>query len=322
MSTRQQVTLMAVNGGWKLLTDGSVEGGGGGSTPLNLPIFASPSLGQGQDQPQAYKERYDAGWGTAFYTYWPGDFGAFTASWQTLTSEIPDGVPVLGSPKGTSASAIQGFFDPMPQAWRDKFIAAYFQEPEDNFTDDTARAQYRASVALMADRVRPYGVRNAVHLQEWAINPYNNNSWAGTTQAQRYASLAKFVQGIEDKIDYVSWSSYPAKGKSFQPGFDRIADWCATYLPGVPWGVTAAGSPVENISIDPIGGAARATRAQIVRDGGDHLAAIYATTGGVGGQAFGWFDFDEYNPGRDQLASKDPALTDALLYVAQINLTN
>ena len=273
------------------------------SQEAKLPVFVSPTPDRGSSYMDAYEARRGAGWGTAFYTYWPGEM-RWNGQWADFVARHPEGIPVLGSPKGTNASNVRGFLDELPTAWRDKWIMAYHQEPEDNFTSSAQRAEFRRSVAKMADLVRPYGVRNAVHLQEWTINPYNNHHW-GTEEA-----LAEFFDA--EDIDYLSWSLYPAEGKSMKPGIDRIKAFSEKYAPGVPWGITAAGSPVPGSA--PIGGSARAERAQIVREAADYTAE-------VGGQAFGWFDFDEFNPGRDQLAAKDPALRAALRYAAEVDYT-
>ena len=94
-------------------------------------------------------------------------------------------------------------------------------------------------------------------------------------------------------------------------GIDRIKAFSETYAPGVPWGVTAGASPVSPSA--PIGGTARLQRAAIALDGANYVAE-------VGGDAFGWFDWDSYLPGQDNLVSKDPALRSAMLSISEIQL--
>lgn len=267
-----------------------------------LPIFASPAPDSGS-YIESYEARRADGWGSAFFTYWPGEM-TWNAEWAAFVARYPEGVPVIGSPKGVNPANVRGFLDKLPQAWRDKFTVAYFQEPEDDFTTSAQRAQFRQKVAQMADLVRPYGVANAVHLQEWTINPYNNKSWGGEKVASEFFN--------PEDVDAISWSLFPAEGRSMRDGIDRIKAFTQKYAPRATWGITSAGSPVSGSA--PIGGTARARRAEIVRDGAEYTAR-------VGGQSFGWFDWDEYNPGRDQLAAKDPALTRALRAAAQVERT-
>lgn len=280
------------------LRDGAAE-----ADPITttLPIYVSPAPDHG-NYIQSYEARRAQGWASAFYTYWPGDI-RWNNEWRNFVERHPEGIPVLGSPKGVNPANVTEFMDNLPQAWRDQWIMAYYQEPEDNFTTPAARTQFRERVGQMADLVRPYGVKNAVHLQEWTINPYNNHDWAGEE------ALAEFFE-VED-IDYISWSLYPAEGNSMRPGINRIKAFSETYAPGIPWGITAAGSPVQGSA--PIGGQAREQRAEIVLDAAQYTAE-------VGGQAFGWFDFDEYNPGRDQLVSKDPALRSVMSQASRIEI--
>lgn len=268
-----------------------------------MPLYVSPSPDQGS-YIESFEARHEEGWATGFYTYWPGDL-KWNSGWERFVEENPEGIPVVGSPKGVNPTSVHNFLDPLPQAWRDQWIMAYYQEPEDNFTTPAQREVFRERVAAMADLVRPYGVKNAVHLQEWTINPYNNQPWGGEE------NLAQFINA--EDLDYISWSLYPAEGKSMKPGIDRIKAFSEKYAPGVPWGITAAGSPVDGSA--PIGGPARDLRAQLVEEAAQYTAE-------VGGDAFGWFDFDEYNPGRDQLVSKDPALQEVMDDVSEIPLDN
>lgn len=274
----------------------------GQQTETSLPIYVSPAPDAGS-YIESFEERRAAGWSSAFYTYWPGDI-RWNSEWADFVERHPEGVPVLGSPKGVDPASVRGFLDGLPQTWRDQWTMAYYQEPEDDFTTSAQRTEFRERVSEMADLVRPYGATNAVHLQEWTINPYNDKSWSGER------ALSEFFD-VED-IDFISWSLYPAQGRSMREGIDRIKAFSEKYAPGVPWGITAAGSPVAGSA--PIGGADRAERAQVVLDAAEYTAE-------VGGQSFGWFDFDEYQPGRDQLASKDPALAEALNTAAQLERT-
>lgn len=308
----QGVSLAVTRGDGGITRIGSQEAPGniaatlrdrGADDPITstLPIYVSPSPDQGNFI-ESYEARRAKGWASAFYTYWPGDI-QWNASWSSFVQRHPGGIPVIGSPKGVNPANVKRFMDNLPQAWRDQWIMAYYQEPEDNFTTPAARAQFRERVGQMADLVRPYGVKNAVHLQEWTINPYNTKPWAGEE------ALAEFFEA--EDIDYISWSLYPAEGRSMRAGIDRIKEFSETYAPGIPWGITAAGSPVQSSA--PIGGQARALRADIVLDAAQYTAE-------TGGQAFGWFDFDSYNPGRDQLVSKDPALRAVLTEASEIGL--
>ncbi|UNX55574.1 hypothetical protein MF406_04755 [Georgenia sp. TF02-10] len=267
-----------------------------------LPVYVSPSPDRGNSTLEAFETRHDAGWGTALFAYFPGDM-RWSQGWANLVARHPEGLPVIASPKGDDPASVRDFLDHLPQAWRDKMTVAYHQEPEEDFTTPAQRAQFRGTVAAMADLVRPYGVRNAVHLQEWTIDPYNKKPWGGEQ------ALAEFFDPAD--VDFISWSLYPPEGRSMRAGIDRIEAFSEKYAPGVPWGVTAAGSPVDGSA--PIGGAARAERAKIVREGAEYVAQ-------VGGESFGWFDFDEYLPGQDNLAAKDPALTAALRHAADVQV--
>ena len=262
-------------------------------------------------------------WANAFYTYWPGDIGSFNAQWQAFVSAYPQGVPVLASPKGrpdttSGANALHSFCSQVPAAWKSEFIMAYWQEPGNNFGGDgqPTIAEYRNRVAAMSDIVRSYGLKNAVHVEEWDINPFNNRS--GSTQAERFAHLAQFVQGIEDKIDVVSWSLYPAPLKSMVPGIDLIEQWMGQYMPDHEWRITATAAPV--LVGNPLGSAERVLRANLVREAGDYIAARTAVNG-KGPHSFGWFHFSDFGGNnRDNLATTDPLLYDALQYVAALGV--
>lgn len=262
-------------------------------------------------------------WANAFYTYWPGNVGAFTSDWQSVVTAYPQGIATLASPKGTpetsaGADPLNAFCTQLPQAWRDKMMFAYWQEPGNDFggAGQPAISVYRGRVSAMADIVRPYGIRNAVHVEEWDINPFNNAS--GSTQAQRFAHLAQFVQGIEDKIDVVSWSLYPAEGNSMVEGMVRMEAWMDQFLPGHQWEITATSSPV-NVG-RPLDAPQRVTRANIVRAAGDHIVARTNATG-RGPRSFGWFHFTAFGGNnKDNLATTDQHLYDALQYVASLEL--
>lgn len=271
------------------------------SEPETMPLYVSPAPDSGTYL-ESFQVRKDAGWATGLYMYWPGDM-EWTSDWDRFVTENWQGIPVVGSPKRVDPASVHGFFSCLPQAWRDQWIAAYYQEPEDDFTTTEERAVFRERVSDMADMVRPYGVRNAVHLQEWTINPNNSKPWAGAENLSQFINV--------DDIDYLSWSLYPAEGESMTAGVDRIRSFSEKYAPGIPWGITAAGSPVNGNA--PLGGPARELRAKIVEDAARYVAEV----GGVG---FGWFDFEEYRPGRDQLVSKDPALREAMSTAADVAL--
>lgn len=272
-----------------------------GPVSTTLPVYVSPAPDSGS-YIESYEARRAEGWASAFYTYWPSNV-QWNGEWDAFVDRHPEGIPVVGSPKSVDPGHVRNFLDNLPQTWREQFTMAYYQEPEEDFTTPASRAQFRQDVSEMADLVRPYGVKNAVHLQEWTINPYNDKHWGGEQ------ALSEFFNA--EDVDYISWSIFPAEGRSMRPGIDRIKEFSEEHAPGVPWGITAAGSPVDSSA--PIGGAARAERADIVLD-----AARY--TAQVGGDAFGWFDHDEYNPGRDQLVAKDPALQMALTQASAIGL--
>jgi len=263
-------------------------------------------------------------WANAFYTYWPDDIGPFNASWQSFVTDYPSGVPVLASPKGrpdtpTGATALHNFCSQIPVSWRSEFIMAYWQEPGNNFGGggQPTIAEYRDRVAAMADIVRGYDLKNAVHVEEWDINPFNNA--AGSNQSERFAHLAQFVQGIEDKIDVVSWSLYPAAGNSLVPGLQRMEAWMDEYMPDCEWRVTATGTPVAVNS--PLGSAERIERANLVREAGDHIVARTLATN-RGPHSFGWFHFSDFGGNnRDNLATTDQLLYDALQYVAGLEVS-
>lgn len=274
-------------------------------------------------------EEGNQAWANAFYTYWPSDIGAFNADWQAFVGAYPAGIPTLGSPKGdpvNNPSAVTSFMNGLQTyggtAWLSQWIMAYWQEPGQEVREGALPlATYQARVSAMADLVRPYGARNAVHVEEWDINPFNGA--AGSTEAERFAHLAELVQGIENKIDYVSWSLYPASGNDLRPGIDRIESWMDQYMPTHDYGITAASSPVplNTPSNDPI----RTTRAGIVRDAGDYIKARHDATG-RGPDCFGWFHFYGFGSNdKDNLAANssgvwDQQLLDALNYVAALDM--
>lgn len=275
-----------------------------------IPVYASPALGTGTPPEttglaEEYTQRRDAGWASGLMAYWPGA-PSWTTQWATLASRWPHGFPLLASPKSTTGVA--AFIGSAPLAWRPQVLVCYWQEPEDNHTTDTARAAYRAKVAEMASIVRPLGCRNGIHLQEWMLDPANTAPWGGA------ANLATFVADpVPASVDVVSWSLYTSwYGADWQSRLTRIRDFSTAFLPGVPWIVGAAGFPAH--PTDPVPSTVRTTRANRVRAAADWLVAN-------GGSGFGWFDVDSFaDNGQDNLASKDPALADALRWVAQLQM--
>lgn len=285
---------------------GEIPAGGSSASPRPkepevMPLYVSPAPDSGTYL-ESFQARRDDGWATGLYMYWPGDM-EWTAEWSSLVTENWQGIPVVGSPKSVNPASVHGFLSCLPQSWRDQWIAAYYQEPEDDFTTPAERAVFRERVSALADMVRPYGVRNAVHLQEWTINPSNEKPWAGEN------NLSQFIN-VED-IDYLSWSLYTEEGESMRPGIDRIEAFSEKYAPGIPWGITASASPVKGPA--PIGGTDRALRAQIAEDGARYTVE-------AGGKSFGWFDWNEYRPGRDNLVAKDPELQATMARIATIEL--
>lgn len=297
-------------------------------------VYCSPDPAETGDSSYVNAMRWhleegNQAWANAFYTYWPGDIGAFNTDWQSFVTAYPAGLPVLASPKGdpvNNGSAVTSFMTDLQTHgganWLSKWVMAYWQEPGQEIREGTLPlATYQARVSAMADLVRPFGARNAPHIEEWDINPFN--SAAGSTEAERFAHVYEIVDGIEDKLDYFSWSLYPAAGKDMRPGIDRIEKWMNQYLPGLPFGITAASSPVPlgTSSSDP----ARATRANLVRQAGDHILARYTATG-RGPDAFGWFHFygfgtnDKDNLAADSTGTVDQQLLDALNYVAALDM--
>ena len=261
-------------------------------------------------------------WATGLFAYWPGDVGPLGADWAALLDARPDGVPVLASPKGrpdtpAGSKALDTFCTALPPAWTARFTWAYWQEPGNDFggPGQPGLAEYRARVAATAAVVRPHGCENAVHLEEWDINPYNTRT--GSDFDERAAHLAGFVTGIEDSIDAVSWSLYPAEGKSMVPGLQRIETWMDAHLPGVPWMLTAASSPVAVGR--PLDAPQRVRRAEIVREAGEHILARHTATNGRCRLAFGWFHFAAFGGNtKDNLATTDPLLHAALEHVASL----
>lgn len=269
-----------------------------------LPIFVSPEVVNGKSLPYEFLDRVNAGWGGGWFQYTPGSLQPIPALTQ-LAVEYPDGFPILASPKQTDETSTNEYFNVLPQAWRDQVLACYFQEPEDNFTTDPQRALFRASVTKMAGLVRPWGARNGVHLQEWSLNPM----W------REVGHTYKFVQGIEEDIDFVAWSLLGQPNDTWadwKVKADRLAHFMATYLPNHEWGVTSSAQALS--AGVPQGDPLRVARAQLVKDVADYVV-------GLGSKTWGWFDWNDFDGnGAYARVDTDPLLLDSMLYIASLDV--
>lgn len=228
----------------------------------------------------------NSAWADGAFVYYPSGWGHSELMWDSYWSNAiaasPNGLYTVISPKGFVASELTDFCNRVPVAWRSKMIIAYYQEPEDNLTTPALQQSYRDTVHQISQIVRPYGIKCGLELQEWTLDPVNNNSWAGT------ANLNNFV--VEADVDNISWSIYETNLQnraSAQVG--RIKTFMAQY-PSLTWDGGAMG-----ISVPGSGAATtaqRQTRANLAQN-------MIQTCRDNGAKGVGWFDFPSYSSSVD-----------------------
>jgi hypothetical protein len=132
-----------------------------------------------------------------------------------------------------------------------------------------------------AARLNPYGIRNAVEVQEWTLNPANTNDWAGAE------NLAEMIP--PGHIDIASWSIFQFNLNDTAAAMvARIVAFMDEYLPGIPWDAASCGWSV------PIGATAqqRQTRANQVTN---LITEVLANDS----KGFSWYDVLNTNLNRD-----------------------
>lgn len=222
-------------------------------------------------------------WADGAFVYYPGPWGhselKWDQYWEDIVSRFPNGLHTVVSPKTLDEAALIDFCERLPEAWRHKMVYAFYQEPEDNFTTDAEIAAFRAKVKRAGQIVRPFGIRNAVELQEWSLNPANKTYPSGMINTGRFVD--------PDDIDHISWSIYEKNLKNrSQEMVGRIKQFMDLY-PTLTWDMSATGVAV------PVGtpqdDAKRNTRAAIVSDFLTLAKNDPRCTG------FGWFDFEAWS---------------------------
>ena len=221
-------------------------------------------------------------WATGAFVYYPGPWGhselRWDEYWADVVARFPDGLDVVVSPKVIDDKKLKDFCERLPQAWRDRMIFAFYQEPEDNFTTEEQIAGFRSNVKRAGQIVRPYGIRNAVELQEWSLNPANKAYPSGMKNTARFVDPAD--------VDHISWSVYEKNLKDrSQEMVGRIKQFMGLF-PTLTWDMSATGVAVPVGT--PQGDSKRETRARITRNLIDLAMTDPRCTG------FGWFDFPEW----------------------------
>lgn len=247
------------------------------------PPVASPDFAFTAHSPNAkasyWNSIIDREWADGAFIYYPGPWGKsaleWDSYWEAAVAAHPEGLHTVVSPKVLDEAKLEQFCRNLPQAWREKMIYAYYQEPEDNHTTEAQIADFRAKVKRAGEIVRPYGIRNAVELQEWSLDPNNKTYPSGN------ANTARFVDPAD--VDHISWSIYEKNLKNRSAVMiGRITEFMNLF-PKLTWDMSATGVAVPVGT--PAGDPKRAARAAIVAD---FLAYAKADPRCIG---FGWFDF-------------------------------
>lgn len=226
-------------------------------------------------------------WASGAFVYYPGPWGhselKWDQYWEDITSRFPNGLDTVVSPKTVDVAALEDFCSRLPQGWRDKMVFAFYQEPEDNFTTPAQIDGFLGQVRVVAGVVRKHGIRNAVELQEWSLNPENRAYPSGEDNTARFVDPTL--------IDHVSWSVYEKNLKDrSEVMIGRIASFMGRW-PQLTWDISATGVavPVGTPQDDP----RRVTRAQIAGNMITRARAHERCTG------FGWFDFPAWGGNLD-----------------------
>lgn len=238
--------------------------------------------------PEGRGEYWGAGldtrlWADGSFVYYPGPWGHSELKWDQYWADVvarfPNGLHTVVSPKTLDEAALTDFCERLPQAWRSKMVYAFYQEPEDNFTTEAQIASFRANVKRAGEIVRPYGIRNAVELQEWSLNPSNSAYPSGMDNTARFVDPAD--------IDHISWSLYEKNLKNRSAEMVGRVKAFMDRFPTLTWDMSATGVAVPVGT--PQGDAKRTTRANIVKD---FLALAKGDPRCTG---FGWFDFPAWS---------------------------
>lgn len=240
------------------------------------------------------KERVDLGWATGAFLYYPEreTFG-WGQQWQNIAATFPDGVDLFVSPKTWTKASLTEWCERLSPAQRRRTIFAHWQEPEDNFTTDAARAHFRDRVVQAAAIVQPFGIRNGIHLQSWTLNDANTNGWAGR------ANFKAFIPHDASAVDVVGISLYDEHQHYSGPDQLRpVHTLLQREVPDAAWAPVASGWSVP--SGTGAGSPLRVERALAAADGLKYARQHDAS-------AYGWFDFANWE-GRDYAVAGDPAL--------------
>ena len=245
----------------------------------------------------------DSDWANGAFVYWPGPWGhselKWDQYWEEAVQKSPEGLHTLVSPKTLDEDSLADFCEKLPQSWRDKMIYAFYQEPEDNFTSPSQIAEFREIVKRAGEIVRPYGIRNAVELQEWSLNPTNNAYPSGVDNTSRFVD--------PDHIDHISWSFYEKNLKDrSQEMVGRVRDFMALF-PTLTWDMSATGISVPTGT--PENYDRRLARAMIANN---FLTLAIEEPNCTG---FGWFDFPAWG-------NLDYGVDAPLLSVFQAHISN
>lgn len=240
------------------------------------------------------EERIDLGWATgAFLYYSERETFGWSPQWTAIADTFPDGVALFVSPKTWTKASLTDWCERLSPAQRRHTVFAHWQEPEDNFTTDAARASFRDRVEQAAAIVQPFGIRNGVHLQSWTLNDANTNGWAGR------ANFKAFIPDDASAVDIVGISLYDEHQNYSGPDQLRpVHTLLERELPRADWAPVASGWSVPTGT--GAGSPLRAERALAAADGLDYARRH-------GASAYGWFDFTDWER-RDYGVAGDPAL--------------
>jgi hypothetical protein len=207
--------------------------------------------------------------------YYPGA-PSWDAQLSALAAAHPGPLFLQVTAKTHSDAALDAILTNAPRAWTVTYNI--YQEPEDNLADAASQSAYRAAYTSAAKVTRAHGASLPwVEWQEWTLDPANSRGW----------NLANFTPPAGD-FGGVLWSLFEYGEKA--PPSDRLAaqvarikDAMATYAPGKPWAIMAAGYTLESSD-------GTFTPAQYAAQAG-WVSKSYAAVKAAGGTGWGWFNY-------------------------------
>ena len=204
------------------------------------------------------------GYSTFRRFYGPGD--AVPSSWSNdaLLAKSKPGDAWIISHKDATDAQVTAFLKTVPtgvNVWMCKF-----HEPEDNFTTDAQKSDYRAGQASHAKVVRAAGFKSCTILMGYTANPNSGRNWR---------------DWYSPDVDALFWDAYNAGNKKSPPVLQSVSNIMGDLLPiiqetGKPWGVTETGAKVDCVASNGYANRADwcAAYAQAIKDNGG-LFGIY-----------------------------------------------